>query len=432
MNILLTEHCSKNCDFCLISARSVAPRHMSAESFETCLDFADASEQQLLTLLGGEPTSNPQFEQLLERAIARGFRIVLLSNFLFDASTSKKVHRWAREGAIREFLVNADFPSAYTEAQWRRFRANLAGASASAIRVTLAITLRGVRPIGDYAYLRDHYDEFDASRIRVALDVRALASVIGRAEVGEHYYRVVRYLAEHGFAVGAELCAVARCIFTEYQHDYLRCHCAGYSNAGSAGCEPNLDVFPDLRIAYCAGRPATPVFRRSLAEFATLDHARAYFRGLRDLLHTPDDETDTGLPACRACSASLRDECRFGCLSPFDELAAKGDAAAAPHERSPVDVRVIPLLDRWHVWVGGGRGIGDDSFVVDNVGMRILGHAWAGGRPDEIADDIAEHFDVVPDRARADVVALLDAARIRGALNSGESQISGMTYAARA
>ena len=414
MNILLTEHCNKNCDFCLIPNRQETPGNMSAHSFEMCLDFAEASGQRFLTLLGGEPTENPKFIQLVERAKERGFRIVLLSNFLFNQKKARAIHGWAREGVIQEFLVNADFPTEYTAGQLLRLRTNLRNAPASSIRVTLAVTLRDIRPLDEYAYLKSYYDELDISRIRVSMDVRALASAVGQPKIGEHYYRVVRYLVEHGFAVGAELCAVARCIFTDYQHEYLRCHCTGYER--DVSCEPNLDIFPDLRVAYCASRPSTPVFWHPLSEFATVEHMRAYFRGLRDTLNSRTETVSNATPdACATCVQELKNECKLGCLAPFDELTTETNALVLPSLGAPSNVRITPLLDRWHVWTGA-CSVDGDSVVVDNIGMQILSGAWAGIGTDEIAGKMSGQYDISPTRARADVVAVLGEAKARGVL----------------
>jgi len=404
MNILLTEKCNKNCDFCLIPGRSESPKDMSVEHFQKCLQFADISHDRQLTLLGGEPTCHPHFNALMQLTAEQGFNVVLLSNFLFDSATLATIAGLSRTGVITEFLVNADFPSSYSDRQRARLIENLVAAPKYSINVTLAITLRDIRPIEDYRYLKDLCETRDLSRVRIALDVRTMPASIGEAQVGEHYYLVVRYLSECGIAVGAELCGVPRCIFTEYQHEYLRCHCAGYE---FAGCEPNLDIFPDLTVSYCAARPAQGAFRRPLDDFVSLDHARAYFRGLRDLLHDGSGTNGSVANRCGSCDPLIRNQCHFGCLSVHDPSVGALPVSTQSEEILPFGIRIIPLLDHWHVWKPSSNSDGCAAFVVNDLGVQILRHAWQGCSVEEIVSQIVDEFDVGYDRAKADVLATL-------------------------
>jgi organic radical activating enzyme len=397
MNILLTEQCNKNCEFCLVAGRRDNGRTMTLDAFQYCLEFARASAVTDIYLLGGEPTIHPRFRTMVEMAYEHGMRVTLLTNLLFGADTASQLAQWSAKELVADVLVNSDFPDAYSPSQRRRFLSNLCKSTDCPSRITLAITLREPRPIEKFRYLRDYYRRFDISRCRVSLDVRRLADSVGNKELGSHYYNVVRYLCEQGFAVSAELCAVPRCLFTDYQDRYLRAHCANYHQL--SGCAPNLDVFPDLSIGYCAARPATSVFRRPMANFRSLQHAREYYCSLRDML------CQQIAPGCETCSSALRSQCRLNCLSRFDELPAP-EAGPSVSFVAPDDVAVLPLLGGWHIFrsVSGVTS----SYVVDDWAMAMLNGVWAGRTLRAVAEQIAKDTGAAEEEVQTDLVELLD------------------------
>lgn len=408
MNILLTEHCDKNCDFCLIPGNIQNRIHISLNDYARCLDFAEKSGESMLYLLGGEPTLHPQFSKIVEQTHARGFSITLLSNFLFNNKIAKKLHIWSQQGVFADFLVNADFPATYSEESLLQFKSNLSKVPTNTARLVLAITIREIRDLESYDYLIDYYRTFDISRIRISLDVRMLWKAVGHRDIGEHYYRLIRYLSEHGFIVSSELCGIPRCIFNEYEHHYLRAHCALYD--GNCGCQPNLDIFPDLSVSYCAARTANSIFRRPLTSFDSKSHAKGYFNGLRDLLQSNAAEQ------CINCEPELQKECRLGCLSRFDDLQLKVSHTNCHPGVMPKNVIVNSVLDRWHIWVSD-KGNDNGSFVIDDIGFIILQSVWSGQGVNEIADELAKRFAISNNRTLPDVIAFVDQARIRGAIS---------------
>jgi len=399
MNLLLTERCNKNCSFCLIPGRRNSDSTMSFQDYLHCLDIAVASAERTITLLGGEPTLHPDFAKMVESACQRGLSIILLTNLLCQDVMISRLHHWSSNNVIEEFLVNADFPDTYSPSSYARFSSNLARVSACPTRVTLAITVSDVRPFSDYDYLIRYYQECDITRVRIALDVRTLWAQIGNRQIGSHYYSVARLLCEQGFAVSAELCAMPRCIFTDYEHRYLSAHCAGYH--GLIGCEPNLDVFPDLTVSYCAARPRNGILARPLTFFQSWEHARAYFRGLRDELHLQPVET------CGGCADLLRNQCRIGCLARFDDIALPSSNDERSFRRIPDGIAILPLMDRWHIFFMR-KGRPSESYVLDTIAMDLIETLWCGGTRDALVRQLLDRFEVGWDQAARDTDALLD------------------------
>ena len=110
MNILITTRCNKNCSFCFINDERDSRKDISLSDFKFCLDFASKSNIDSLYLLGGEPTIHPMFDQLIEMTANNGFKITLLSNFIFTEKISSVINSSLNENIFSEFLINADFP----------------------------------------------------------------------------------------------------------------------------------------------------------------------------------------------------------------------------------------------------------------------------------------------------------------------------------
>jgi MoaA/NifB/PqqE/SkfB family radical SAM enzyme len=80
-NISLTSACVRHCDYCF--ARGAVPTpstYMSVDTFEDTLALLERSAVEEARLLGGEPTLHPQFVELVDRALERGFRITVFSS----------------------------------------------------------------------------------------------------------------------------------------------------------------------------------------------------------------------------------------------------------------------------------------------------------------------------------------------------------------
>ena len=278
-----------------------------------------------------------------------------------------------------------------------QFHNNLQKLPCCPTKVVFAITIQEIRPLNDYKYLLEYYDKYDITRIRVSLDVNKLWQNLGNRDKGKYLYSVVRYLSEHGFAVNTELCAMSHCMFTEYEDSYLRSHYAGYHELIT--CEPNLDIFPDLSILYCASRPRSSVFSRQLQDFCHYDHARDYFRALRDSLsnNNPSD-------MCGTCS-HYKNECKLNCLSRFDNSILSNSVESNMSE-CPSNIYVLPLLNNWHVYEE--RNGNSNSFVLDEISMEIVKQAWHGYSLETIATNIANDYNENVNNVLDDTKEVLD------------------------
>lgn len=395
MNILITTRCNKNCSFCFINDERDSRKDISLSDFKFCLDFASKSNIDSLYLLGGEPTIHHMFDQLIEMTANNGFKITLLSNFIFTEKISSVINSSLNENIFSEFLINADFPDEYNNESYSIFLNNIKYLDYCPTKITLAVTVRDIKPLSAYQYLIDYYKNFDISRVRISLDVATLWYYLGNKEMGNHYYSVVRYLSEHGFIVNTELCAMSKCMFSEYEDNYLRAHCIGYDNLMT--CKPNLYIFPDLTVRYCASRPAESIFSHSLKDFINIAHARNYFESMNQLLSLQPKEI------CKNCSFHNSKECRLNCLSRFDSYKRPQNNEKPIIDIIP-DTFIIPLIDRWHIYKLINKTA--ISFILDDISLEILKYFWSGYTENEIAQDISKSYFISYEKALFDVKEL--------------------------
>ena len=76
LQVNLGYRCNQSCLHCHVNAGPTRTESMSAETIAQVLDFLAASGAGTLDLTGGAPELNPGFRGLVERARARGVRVI--------------------------------------------------------------------------------------------------------------------------------------------------------------------------------------------------------------------------------------------------------------------------------------------------------------------------------------------------------------------
>ena len=83
-NLSITSECNQHCRYCFAreTLRGIASDAacMTLATFRRALDFLERSGIDQVRLLGGEPTLHPDFPELVQNALARGFRVLVFSN----------------------------------------------------------------------------------------------------------------------------------------------------------------------------------------------------------------------------------------------------------------------------------------------------------------------------------------------------------------
>lgn len=255
-NLILTQTCNKNCSYCFARQfrfdKDTKTSEMSLETISSILDKLQEDKINNVSLLGGEPTEHPQFEDILNLCIFRKFKVLLISNFLF----SKEIRE-----VILKNIEHISFLANTTELRvgnrMEIFAANYNALQPYSKQITCGFTLDGelLAPDGFDSYL-----DFIGKYITLSNDVRLSISFPGDAEnkenfsmfnyeLGDMVYYAIRRILYAGATPRID-CITFPCIF---RSDKIRAYVEKYDERKSKYVcqEAPSDYFPDGTVRYC-------------------------------------------------------------------------------------------------------------------------------------------------------------------------------------
>jgi MoaA/NifB/PqqE/SkfB family radical SAM enzyme len=305
-NLSITETCNRSCSFCFAanSMKSAAPGSaMSVEQFEQGLDLLQRSGIREAPLLGGEPTIHPQFAELVDRVLARGMRLLLLSGGLIPNTALDRLARIAADDVL--VMINVAMPGESTAAEVRRQREVF-----ERLRQRAMPGLNIHSPAPDLDYLIELIEQHGLARsVRLGLTHPILEG--GNVFLHTRYFdEVGRRVAEFAFrAREREItiefdCGWVPCMFPE---GALRELGIAPQQVGLR-CNPILDVLPDGQVISCY--PLGDFHReRMLPADDVISLRRRFNEKLAPL-------RPLGIfRKCAGCDFRARGECVGGCLS---------------------------------------------------------------------------------------------------------------------
>lgn len=318
MNVLVSNSCNRRCPYCFAAERvsyttrdaaqaRPAPRFISLQDFDRVLDFACRSKVKKLGILGGEPSTHPEFPALLERALDRRLPIKVFTNGLWRDRDIETVGRFDEALTKRlSLVVNVNEPSITSEREQARQR-----------RLFEALGDRclpsfNIYDVGfDASFLVDliaRYGMRRHIRLGVAQPLAEMSSehvpVERYPELAPSLMKLVDRCDEHDISVGFD-CGFTLCMFSP--EEIGRMHLAGCEFKSS--CGPAVDVGTDLSVWSCfplstfAGGVVLQDFEdmRSLVRHFQTQFARLYATGSMD--------------ACIGCKHLKRKQCTGGCAA---------------------------------------------------------------------------------------------------------------------
>lgn len=120
--VSITYKCNRNCSYCFTANfAKTFPSEMVLSDFKKLADWLSKQGLKRIALLGGESTQHSQFPEILEIAIARGIRMKLGTNNLFD----EKIAKALSSKAIHMVIVNFNEPKTYSKEELSLFYKNL-------------------------------------------------------------------------------------------------------------------------------------------------------------------------------------------------------------------------------------------------------------------------------------------------------------------
>lgn len=305
-NLSLTATCNRSCAFCfaadsMASHTGAAP--MPLDLVESAFDFLERSGVPEARLLGGEPTIHPDFDEILDRALARGLRLLVFSGGLIPGRALRKLE--AIPDDQLSVLINVIPPGTRRTSEEARQQEVFQRLGR---RVVLGVTIDS--PAVDLWFLFDLIERYGlAPMVRLGLGHPILNAENGHLHA-RHYPEVGKRTTEFGVAArtrGIALsfdCGWVPCMFPPGAMTALGL------TAEDVGlrCSPILDLLPDGSFISCY--PLATHAAEPLPLHRNADSVRASFVGRQQA-----DRAFMLYKDCEACEWRARGECTGGCLS---------------------------------------------------------------------------------------------------------------------
>jgi hypothetical protein len=121
-NLSIIARCNRRCSYCFatepLADAGLADQVMSWETFENALDYLERSDISQVKLLGGEPTLHRDFARMVDRALERGFNLLVFSGGLMPEVPLRRLEQVPADRLT--VLVNVLAPGEGRPSEYRR------------------------------------------------------------------------------------------------------------------------------------------------------------------------------------------------------------------------------------------------------------------------------------------------------------------------
>ncbi len=310
MNLIITDRCNRSCPYCFarekvrLAGGGKHTRVMSFEDLEYCVEFLVRSGQGELKLLGGEPSTHPEFPRFVAAGLRRGLAVTVFTNGLWSRAAADFVKHC--DSSSLNFLFNVNEPALQTASESKR---QLAALSIAGGRGMIGFNI--YRPEFDLRFAATLIDRFGLRReIRLGIahpiagqQNDCIADSVMPA-VGRRLLEQLTELEQRNILGGMD-CGFPLCMFPEEGFGRL----ITVMKPGRVSvCQPVIDVGVDLVAWPCF--PLSGLLNVQLRDFRTLqDLTRHYEQKLAALRGVGFRDE------CLTCKYRARGQCCGGCIA---------------------------------------------------------------------------------------------------------------------
>ncbi len=313
-NILLTQKCVRSCPYCFAKDNMESAEANAVMSWQNMLYLADmleASKENHVSLLGGEPTIHPHFIDYVLYLLHRSFHVTVFTSGVISprllAEMEKHLSKVHSERL--SFVCNLNHPDISPADELNKTKKFL---TAFAPFITPGFNI--YRPDFDLTFIFDYIQQYGLRRhVRLGLthpiqpaaenaylhlaDMRKMASRL--MEFSDSFLKLQ---TTPGFDCGFPVC-----IFTDEQIGVL--YKAGKGRL-SFRCGPAIDIGPDMTVWPCF--PLHEFEKKSVFDFSTVGEIGKYYS---DLMAKTRAGGRSGIfEECNDCE-HLQGLCSAGCLA---------------------------------------------------------------------------------------------------------------------
>jgi MoaA/NifB/PqqE/SkfB family radical SAM enzyme len=310
-NLLITDYCNRNCSYCFARSKVETDstndqnkrHHISMENVAITAAFMKRSKLSTATLLGGEPTLHPQFEEIVDYLFAEGFSVRVFTNGIIDEK--KLAFLTGTDPERMSLIVNVNHPD---ESDPEQFQQTLRTLEALPDKTGLGVNFyRKDLNLGFALELTKRFNLYRYIRLGLAQPIYGVDNTyIPISEYGTISQSIVDFAREcERFDVALEFdCGFTMCMFSEQQLGSLLTSGSSFSFS----CPTVVDIGPDLDVWHCF--PLSTIMNVKLRDFDTRDEIVAHYTR-----KTAFYRSIGALDECKTCKQLHRGFCAGGCLS---------------------------------------------------------------------------------------------------------------------
>ena len=304
MNIMITDFCNLNCEYCFAKSEMINKSEISLENFNKVLLFLKNSNELAVNLIGGEPTLHSNFECILKQIKENGFKAInVYTNGVFNQNILDLICKYNKTIPIN-LVINLNSPKKIGHKIYNQIINNIKELQKNNVSIVLGknIFLSDL----DFTYFFDAIREFQVNKIRwsVVVPIKHPDDSI------EYYKSYVEYVIgflekchELGCETYCDCNRIPACAFEDaqirrliyLQPDYFTSH----------KCTPVLDVDVNLNVFRCFG--TSDLAKVNLTDFPNTTILAAFFMTAIDKKIDKQNST-----FCQSCN--LSNCCRGGCI----------------------------------------------------------------------------------------------------------------------
>ncbi len=307
-NLFITNVCNLDCNYCfakgMLGEKGV--NEFSLDEIKTAASFVRSSgkgenkKNNIISILGGEPTLHSKFRDIIDYLTGNGFIVKLFTNGTFPAAISDYLK--SLKPGLLYIILNMNRRENYSDVKWNNLERNLRTLNSM---ITLGMTIYEKK--FDYRTILQYIETYDLRKeIRLGISlpiVNGINEFVRFDDVREIGGRIVEFSGEafkKGIIVGFD-CGYVMCMFTRKELGILQSNNANLNFL----CDGAIDIGKNGRVWRCF--PLYSIYNTNIGKFDSVRSLKEYY--------------NSALPAkvkgisgnCSDCDYFKRRICSGGC-----------------------------------------------------------------------------------------------------------------------
>lgn len=314
-NILLTEKCVRECPYCFAQKYmdDGSDKFLSWKNLVYLADMLERTNENHISLLGGEPTLHPDFSTYVLYLMNRGFHVTIFTAGIMSNRQLKNVEEdlsGVDPGRL-SFVVNTNHPDITPVKEMKSqnlFLKKMGHMSCPGHNL--------YQEEFELDFIFDYINRFNLRRhIRLGIGHPIYGKENNHVtpprmkKIAESLERAFPLFEANKVTPGFD-CGMPLCIFEDESLGKLM-KLSGNAGAVKFGCGPAIDVGPNMDVWSCF--PLTDYKRKSVFEFDDFRQVAEYFAGILNSVRT---EKKAGIfDECTNCLHREKGTCAGGCVA---------------------------------------------------------------------------------------------------------------------